>query len=129
MASSTVVNICFQDKIPVILTTCLELETYIKSHHVYKEIRILEFGEQLHVLIETDNCVDKFTVCAEKKQAVVGHLKKGDSGKFAKRILYFLRSDIYFSCYANVSAKRCNLKDGEGLQVPCKMILRGQKNM
>ena len=38
MASARVENICFQDKIPVILTTYLELETYIKGHRAYKEI-------------------------------------------------------------------------------------------
>ena len=37
MASARVENICFQEKIPVILTTCLELETYMKDYHVYKK--------------------------------------------------------------------------------------------
>lgn len=34
--------------------------------------------------MEPGNCVDKFAVCVEKDQTVVGHLKKGDSRKFAK---------------------------------------------
>ena len=50
-------------------------------------------GEKLIVLMEPHNCVNKFAVCVEKDQTVVGHLKKEDSGKFAKRIFYFLRSD------------------------------------
>ena len=124
---ATVETICFQDEIPVILTTCLELETYIKGHHVYKEVWTPELGEQLNVRMEPDNRVDKFAVCVEKDQAVVGHLKKGNSVKFAKTIFYFLRSDTYSSCYVTVSGKRCNLKDGEWLQVPCKMIIMGQK--
>ena len=33
---------------------------------------------------EPDNRVDKYTVCMEKDKKVVGQLKKGDSGKFAK---------------------------------------------
>ena len=86
-------------------------------------------GEQLNVWMEPDNRVDKLAVCVEKDQAVVGHLKKGDSEKFAKMIFYFLRSDTYSSCYAKVSGKRCNLKDGEGLQVPCQMINETKKNM
>ena len=77
--------------------------------------------------MEPDNHVDNLAVCVEKDQTVVGHLKKGDSGKFAKTIFYFLRSDTYCNCYAEVSGKRCNLKDGEGLQVPCKIIITGQK--
>ena len=38
MASATVETICFQDEIPVILNTSLELETYMKRHHVYKKV-------------------------------------------------------------------------------------------
>ena len=86
-------------------------------------------GEKLNVLIEPDNRAGKFAGFSEKDQTVVGHLKGGDSGKFAKTILYFLRSDTYWNCYAEVSGKRCNLKDGEGLQNPCKIIITGQKNM
>ena len=63
----------------------------------------------------------------EKDKKVVGHLKKGESEKFAKIIFYFLRSDPYSSCTATISGKRCNLKDGEGLQVPCKLDMTGKQ--
>ena len=44
-------------------------------------------GEKLNVLMEPDNRVDKFAVCVQKDQTVVGHLKKVDfGGKFAKTI-------------------------------------------
>ena len=39
-------------------------------------------GDKLNVLMEPDNRVDKFAVCVEKDQTVVGHLEKGDSGNF-----------------------------------------------
>ena len=120
-------GICFQNKILIILTTCLQIQTYIKRHHVYKDIWTPEIGEQLKVRIEPDNCVDKYAVCVEKDKKVDGHLKKGGSGKFAKIIFYFLRSDPYSSCIATISGKRCNLKDGEGLQVPCKLDMTGQQ--
>ena len=116
----------FQDEILVILNTRLELETYIKGHHVYNEVWNLEVGWKLNVLMEPDNRVDMFAVCVEKDQAVVGHLKKGNTGKFTKTIFYFLRSDTYCNCYAEVSVKWFNLEDGEGLQVPCKIIITGQ---
>ena len=103
------------------------LKRISKVVHVYKEIWTPELRKQLNM--EPDSRVDKFTVFVKKDQAVVGYLKKGDFGKFAKRIFYFLRSNTYSSCYAKISRKRCNLKDGEGLQVPCKMIVTGQKNM
>ena len=38
MISATVETICFQDQIPVIVSTSLELETYIKGRHVFREI-------------------------------------------------------------------------------------------
>ena len=126
MASALVETICFQDEIPVILNKSLELQTYIKGHYVYKEAWTPEVGEKLNVLMEPDIHVCKFAVCVKKYQTVVGHLKKRDSGKFAKTIFYSLRCDTYCNCYAEVSGKRCNLKDGEGLQVPCK-IITGQK--
>ena len=103
------------------------LKRISKVVHVYKEIWTPELGEQLNM--EPDNRVDKFTIFVKKDQAVVGYLKKGDSEKFAKRIFYFFRSNTYSSCYAKISRKRCNLKDGEGLQVPCKMIVTGQKSI
>ena len=47
MAGATVEIICFQDEIPVILSTSLELEACIKGHHVYKEVWIPEVREKL----------------------------------------------------------------------------------
>ena len=40
---------------------------------------------------------------------------------------FFTSSEVitYCSCYAEISGKWCNLKDGEGLQVPCKIIIIG----
>ena len=46
---------------------------------------------------------------------------------FAKTIFYFLRSDANSSAWAKVTGKRCNLGDGEGMQVPCKLSLSGQR--
>ena len=100
----------------------------LKSKHTSKVTMFIRiYGEQLKVRIEPENCVDKFAVCVEKDKRVVGHLKKGESGKFAKIIFYFLRSDPYSSCITTISGKRCNLKDGEDLQVPCKLDMTGQK--
>ena len=127
MTNATVETVYFQDEIPVILNTSIELETYIKGHHGFMEVWTPEVEEKLNVLMEPNDRVDKFPVYVKKYQAVVGYLKKGDSGKFAKTIFYFLRRDIYCNCYVEISEKRCNLKDGEGLQVPWEIIITGQK--
>ena len=42
--------------------------------------------------MEPDNRMDKFAVCVKINEKIVGHLKKGTSGRFAKAIFYFLRS-------------------------------------
>ena len=118
--------ICLQDKVPIVLITTLDLETFVKRHHVYKDIWTPKQGEQLDVLIEPDNRMDKFAVYVKINEKIVGHLEKGTSRMFAKTIFYFLRSDAYSSAWAKVTGKRCNLGDGEGMQVPCKLSLSGQ---
>ena len=86
-----------------------------------------EIRKQLKVRIEPGNCADKYAVCLEKDKKVVGHLKKGESRKFAKITFYFLRRDPYSSCIATISGKRCNLKHREGLQVTRKFDTTGQQ--
>ena len=39
--------ICLQDELPIVLITTLDLETFIKGHHVYKDIWTQKQGEQL----------------------------------------------------------------------------------
>ena len=68
--------------------------------------------------MEPDNRMD--AVCVNINENFLGHLKKGTSGRFAKKFLYFLCSDAYSSAWAKVTGKRCNLGNGEGMQVPCK---------
>ena len=71
--------ICLQDELPIVLITTLDLETFIKGHHVYKDICKQKQGERLDVLIEPDNRMDKFAVCVEINEKIVGHFKKGTS--------------------------------------------------
>ena len=118
--------ICLQDELPIVLITTLDLETFIKGHHVYKDIWTPKQGKQLGVSMEPDNQMDKFAVCVKIIEKIVGHLKKGTSGRFTKTIFYFLRSDAYSSAWAKVTGKKCNLGDGERIQVPCKLSLSGQ---
>ena len=71
-----------------------------------------------------DNPMDKkYAVCVKKEKKIVGHLRLGKSGKFAK--FYFLRADELSSCKIVVTGKSVNLGDGEGMQVPCKLIFTG----
>ena len=40
-----------------------------------------------------ENVVDRFPVEVEKEGQIVGHLNKGNSGRFAKITFYFLREN------------------------------------
>ena len=119
-------TIFLQDELPIVLMTTLDLETFIKGHHVCKDIWSPKQGKQLDVLMEPDNQMDMFRVCMKINEKIMGHLKKGTYTRFAKTIFYFLRSDAYSSAWEKVTVKKCNLGDGEGMQVPCKLSLSGQ---
>ena len=71
--------ICLQDEVPIVLITTLDLETFIKGHHVYKDIWTPKQGEQLDVLMEHDNQMERFAVCVKINEKIVGNLKKGIS--------------------------------------------------
>ena len=106
----------------------MALKMSIKEHHVHKNIWTSVKGQPLEVSIEADNQVDKFTVSVKENSEVVGDLKKGYTGwALCKDNFFFLQSDIYSSNTAVISGRRCNLGDGEGLQVPCKTNISGQK--
>ena len=67
-------------------------------------------------------------MCVLKDGEVVGHLKRGKSGRFAKTIFYFLETDQHSSCSVAIKAdKAVNFGDGEGMHIPCKLRLSGQE--
>ena len=76
---------------------------------------------------EPGNLKDKHAVCVKKENRIVRHLPLGKLGKFAKTIFYFLNADELSSCKIVVTAKPVNLKDSDGIQVPCKLMFTGVK--
>ena len=128
MAANSINKIVLQDELPIILTVEIPYETQIKGHHVYKDIWAPELVEHLEVQYEPENPVDKYTVCLKTSNGtIVGHLKKGKSGRFAKTIFYYLRNHPQANCTAKVTGKRFNLGDGQGLQVPCIFQFTGKR--
>ena len=69
------------------------------------------------------NVVDKYAVCLMLGDEIVGHLKKGRTGRFAKTVFYFLRADQKGSCTAITL----------GMAKACKyhalFTSRGQRNL
>ena len=67
-------------------------------------------------------------MCVLKDGEVVGHLKRGKRGCFAKTIFYFLEADQHSSCSVIIKAdKAVNFGEGDGMQVPCKLRISGQE--
>ena len=57
---------------------------------------------------------------------MLGPLKLGDNGRFAKTIFYYLRADKRNSCSVVVKGKAVNLGDGDGMQIPCTLSFVGK---
>ena len=86
--------ICVQNELPIIKLEEYRLTSHVKGYHEYKGIWKPEIGDVLKTKREPENKTDKFVVAVMKekeKDLVVGHLKKGKSGKFAKTIFLFLK--------------------------------------
>ena len=85
--------IVLQNELSINLTTTIIVETHLNGHHAYKEIWMPKQNEHLGVRCEPENPVDKYDACVLKGKDIVGHLKKGDTGRFAKTIhvFYFIR--------------------------------------
>ena len=65
--------------------------------------------------LEAENEFDKFTVSVRKCDAVVEHLSKGKSYRFAKVVSFFLRGSNENSFKIEVTGKRVNLGHEEML--------------
>ena len=94
---------------PLMFLSGWSMESDVMGYHGYKDEWIPEFGETLCTRREPENMEDKYAVCVLKSNAIVGHLKKGQSGRYAKTVLYFPRSDPYSSCTVKVRRRATNL--------------------
>ena len=65
----------------------------------------------------------------EKVGQIVAHLIKGNSGRFANTMFYFLRANHGNTCQAEVRRKKDDLGDWQGLQVPCTLQFSERKNL
>ena len=115
------------EEIPIVVTTDVDVDSFVKGHHEYKSIWTPKIDEILSTEREPRNLGDKDAVCIKKENEIVGHLPLGKDGKFAKTVFYFLRADEYGSCNVLIKGKLANLGDGDGMQVSCKLNFVGQK--
>ena len=68
--------------IPLVIIEELETESVIKGYHSYMNDWIL--GENLSSCPEPESEIDKYAVAVTKGARVIGHLKKGKTGRYAK---------------------------------------------
>ena len=123
--------ICVQNELPIIKLEEYRLTSHVKGYREYKGIWKPGIGDVLKTKREPENKTDKFAVAVMKekekeKHLVIGHLKKGKSGKFAKLFSCFLKNECS-SFEVIIKGKPVNFGDGEGMQVPCELVITGYK--
>ena len=125
------VSMAVNDKEPmeIILLTYLEIESTVMEFHVYRNnwepvIRVLK------ACMEPQNEVHKYAVAVvDNENNVIGHLPKGKSGKYAKTIFYFLKTDPLKICHVKITRKAVNLGDNKGMRIPCLLKFTGNCKM
>ena len=65
--------------------TYIDVISYLKGYHVYKNVWTLRLQEQVHGEIKPNNPVDKYVVALQKDGDIIGHLPLRKMKK-----LYFL---------------------------------------
>ena len=58
-------------------TKCVNLESYVRGHHVNKGIWTPTIGEELLCKMEANNIKDNYAVCVQNDGVIVGHLMLG----------------------------------------------------
>ena len=114
-------------EISLVIIREYKCESMIKGYHVYMSEWTPVLGESLRTRPEPENEIDKYAVAVTKDDKVIGHLKKGKTGRYAKTIFYFLRANPTNIANITVTGKRANLGDGEGLQIPCTVSFQGEE--
>ena len=84
-------------------------------------------GENLSTRPEPGNKIDKYALAVTKDARVIGHLKKGKTGRYAKIVFYFLRANPRNTASITVTGKRVHFGDGQGLRIPCTILFKGEE--
>ena len=116
------------NKVPIeiILLTYFEIESTVMGFHVYQNNWKPVNGEVLETCMEPQNKVDKYAVAVvDNESNVIGHLPKGKSGKYAKTVFYFLKTDPLNICHVKITGKAVNLGDNKGTRNPCLLQVTG----
>ena len=92
------------EEIPIVRLKSYAINAFVMGYHVYKKNSTPSIGDELQDFMEPTNKLDKYAVTVKGKDGdVIGHLPLGKSGKFAKTVFYFLKSDKNHHCKITVT--------------------------
>ena len=118
------VKLSLSYEMPLVIIKEFETESVIKGYHAYMNDWTPILGENLSTRPESESEIDKYAVAVTKDAQVIGHLKKGKTGQYAKTIFCFLWANPMNTARIPVTGKRVNFGDGQGLQIPCTILFK-----
>ena len=111
------------DKIPIVRLKSYAINAFIIGYHVYKKNWTPSIEDELQGFMEPTNKLDKYAVALKGKDGdVIDHFPLGKSGKFAKTVFYFLKSDKNHHCKITVTGEATNDGDKLRMKVPCQLF-------
>ena len=117
------------EEIPIVRLKSYAINSsVVMGYHVYMKNWTSSIGNEVLGFMEPTNKLEKYAVPVKgKDEDIIGHLPLGKSGKFAKTVFYFLKSDKNHHCKVNVTGKGTNAVDGLGMKVPCQLFLLAEE--
>ena len=116
-------------EISQLITIEFETESVIKGYHAYMNDWTPILGENLSTRSEPENEIDKYAVAITKDARVIGHLKKGKTGRYAKTVFYFLRANLMNTISITVTGKGLTLEMGKACKFPAQFYSKEKKNI
>ena len=98
---------------PKVIIKEFETESVIKGYHAYMNDQTPISGENLSTHPVPENEIDKYAVAIIEDAQVIGHLKKGKTGRYAKIVFYFLRVNRMNTASITVTGKMVNFGDSK----------------
>ena len=102
------------------VTSSVEISSYVRGVHAYKDIWEPREEEVLLLKREPDNVEDRFAVAVIKSEQIVGHVPK----TLAPVVSQFSKRDCNKGM-VRITGKRVNRGGGFSLEVPCIFRLYG----
>ena len=115
---------------PLVIIIEFETESVIKGYNVYMNHWTLIIRRKLGNNLarpEPENKVDKYAVAVTKDAQVIGQLKKGRIGRYAKTVFFFLLANPMNIASITVTWKRVNFRDGQDFQIPWTILFKAKE--